>query len=167
ERFRLHFPDREFSLSAWLHAYPGTAETAQFLNDNKGIPIRITNEDLDQIAAGHGVTKVYYLPKPDFRDLASGELQTLVSTRLEPGVDPLIEADRRGATVAVLRLYKQPRLLGEILAVDRDKRLVQISLGTDGAVRRGQRFRISRDGKYLGLIEVTNKIGRASCRERG
>ena len=31
-------------------------------------------------------------------------METLVSTRLDPGVDPVVEADRRGAILAILRL---------------------------------------------------------------
>jgi len=31
-------------------------------------------------------------------------VETLVSTRLDPGVDPVVEADRRGAILAIVRL---------------------------------------------------------------
>ena len=33
-------------------------------------------------------------------------VDTLVSTRLGPGVDPIIEADRRGGIVAIIRIGK-------------------------------------------------------------
>jgi hypothetical protein len=36
--------------------------------------------------------------------LALAGVETLVSTRLEPGVDPVVEADRRGAILAIVRL---------------------------------------------------------------
>lgn len=69
------------------------------------IPIGFTEEDFDQVGAGNFVTKVIYLPDPEFQDLAvAGGLQTLVSTRLDPGVDPIVEADRRGVILAIVRI---------------------------------------------------------------
>jgi hypothetical protein len=50
------------------------------------------------------VTKVIYLPDPEFQDLALAGVETLVSTRLDPGVDPIAEADRRGSILAILRI---------------------------------------------------------------
>ena len=45
-----------------------------------------------------------YLPEPDFQDLALAGVETLVSTRLDPGLDPIVEADRRGSILAVVRV---------------------------------------------------------------
>ena len=45
-----------------------------------------------------------YLPDPEFQELALAGVETLVSTRLDPGVDPIVEADRRGAILAIIRL---------------------------------------------------------------
>ena len=67
------------------------------------IPIQFTEEDFDQVAAANFVTKVIYVPDPEYQELAAG-VDTLVSTRLDPGVDPIVEADRRGAILAILRL---------------------------------------------------------------
>jgi hypothetical protein len=50
------------------------------------------------------VSKVIYLPDPEFQEMALAGVETLVSTRLDPGVDPITEADRRGAILAVIRL---------------------------------------------------------------
>ena len=36
--------------------------------------------------------------------MALAGVDTLVSTRLDPGVDPIVEADRRGAILAIMRL---------------------------------------------------------------
>jgi len=47
---------------------------------------------------------VIYLPDPEFQELAVAGVETLVSTRLDPGVDPIVEADRRGAILAVVRI---------------------------------------------------------------
>jgi hypothetical protein len=68
------------------------------------IPVQFTDEDLDQVIAGNYVTKVIYLPDPEFQELALAGVQELVSTRLDPGVDPIAEADRRGAILAILRV---------------------------------------------------------------
>jgi hypothetical protein len=82
---------------------PTTPRSEAFLAHN-AIPIQFTEEDLDQVLAGNFVTKVIYLPDPEFQELALAGVETLVSTRLDPGVDPIVEADRRGAILAVIRL---------------------------------------------------------------
>ena len=68
------------------------------------IPIQFTQEDFDQVAAANYVTKVIYVPDPEHQELALAGVDTLVSTRLDPGVDPITEADRRGAILAILRI---------------------------------------------------------------
>ncbi|MCA9188343.1 MAG: hypothetical protein KDA99_22100, partial [Planctomycetales bacterium] len=80
-----------------------TPRTAAFLAHN-AIPVQFTEDDLDQVAVGNFVTKVIYLPDPEFQELAEANVETLVSTRLDPGVDPIEEADRRGSILAVLRI---------------------------------------------------------------
>src|SRR5262245_31290664 len=82
---------------------PTTPRSEAFLAHN-AIPIQFTEEDFDQVLAGNFVTKVIYLPDPEFQELALAGVETLVSTRLEPGVDPITEADRRGSILAVVRL---------------------------------------------------------------
>ena len=77
--------------------------TEAFLAHN-AIPVQFTEEDFDQVLQGNFVTKVIYLPDPEFQELALAGVETLVSTRLEPGVDPIVEADRRGAILAIVRL---------------------------------------------------------------
>jgi len=86
-----------------LEIGPTTPRTEAFLAHN-AIPIQFTEEDFDQVLAGNFVTKVIYLPDPEFQELALAGVETLVSTRLDPGVDPITEADRRGSIMAVLRL---------------------------------------------------------------
>ena len=69
------------------------------------IPVGFTEEDFDQVGAGNFVTKAIYLPDAEYQDLAvAGGLQTLVSTRLDPGVDPIVEADKRGTIMAIIRI---------------------------------------------------------------
>jgi len=80
-----------------------TPRTAAYLAHN-AIPIQFTPEDFDQVLAGNFVTKVIYLPDPEFQELALSGVETLVSTRLDPGVDPIAEADHRGSIMAILRM---------------------------------------------------------------
>ena len=82
---------------------PTLARTAAFLNHN-AIPVQFTEEDFDQVLSGNFVTKVIYLPDPEFQELAVAGAETLVSTRLDPGIDPIVEANRRGAILAIVRV---------------------------------------------------------------
>ncbi|MBN2023710.1 MAG: hypothetical protein JW809_13065 [Pirellulales bacterium] len=86
-----------------LEVAPAMPRTSAFLAHN-AIPVQLTEEDLDQVLTGNYVTKVIYLPDPEFQELALAGVETLVSTRLDPGVDPIAEADRRGAILAIVRL---------------------------------------------------------------
>lgn len=84
-----------------IEVAPSTPATDAFLTHNP-IPIQFTQEDFDQVRASNFVTKVIYLPDPKYQELAIPE--TLVSTRLEPGVDPIREADDRGTILLIVRL---------------------------------------------------------------
>ncbi|MEM6468745.1 MAG: hypothetical protein AAF802_04195 [Planctomycetota bacterium] len=77
--------------------------TGAYLAHNS-IPIQFDEEDFDQVVTGNFVTKVLYLPDPDFQGPALAGIDTLVSTRLDPGIDPIVEADRRGSILAIIRL---------------------------------------------------------------
>ena len=67
--------------------------------------MQFTAEDFDQVVdGGNFVTKVIYLPDPKYQELAVSGVETLVSTRLEPGVDPILEADKRGTILLIVRL---------------------------------------------------------------
>lgn len=86
-----------------IEVAPSTPATDAYLTHNP-IPAQFTEEDFDQVTAGNFVTKVVYLPDPKYQELAIAGVETLVSTRLEPGVDPILEADRRGTILMVIRL---------------------------------------------------------------
>ncbi len=77
--------------------------TAAYLAHN-AIAIQFTEDDLDQALSSNFVTKVIYLPDPEFQGEAISGIDTLVSNRLEPGLDPIVEADRRGSILAIVRL---------------------------------------------------------------
>jgi hypothetical protein len=99
-----NIPGREgLTLYPTLQIYPADPTTDAYLSHNS-VPIEITVEDLDQVESNNFVTKVIYLPAPRFQDLAIPGVETLVSTRLDPGVDPVAEAARRGTIMAVLRM---------------------------------------------------------------
>jgi hypothetical protein len=86
-----------------LEVAPVTPRTDAYLAHSP-IPVQFTEEDFDQVLSGNFVTKVIYLPDPEFQELALAGVETLVSTRLAPGVDPIAEADRRGSILAILRI---------------------------------------------------------------
>jgi hypothetical protein len=97
-------PGREgVELYPTLEVGPAVPRTEAYLAHN-AIPVVFTEEDFDQVESGNYVTKVIYLPDPEFQELALAGVETLVSTRLDPGVDPIVEADKQGAILAVVRL---------------------------------------------------------------
>jgi hypothetical protein len=86
-----------------LEVVPAKVKTATFLA-HSAVPVVFTEEDFEQVAAGNFVVKVIYLPDPQFQDLAATGPDEVVSSRLEPGVDPIVEAKRRGSILLVVRL---------------------------------------------------------------
>jgi len=70
------------------------------------VPVTFSNEDFDQAVDGNLVVKVIYLPDRDNQDFVTvaGGIEELVSTRLEPGADPVAEAQRRGTVLAIINL---------------------------------------------------------------
>ena len=86
-----------------LEIAPTMARTQAFLAHNS-IPVEFTDNDFDQVLSGNFITKVVYLPNPEFQGLAMAGVGTLVNTQLEPGVDPIVEASNRGAILAVIRM---------------------------------------------------------------
>jgi hypothetical protein len=77
--------------------------TGAYLAHNS-VPLQFSEEDFDQVLTGNFVTIVIYLPDPEFQGPAIAGIDTLVSTRLDPGIDPIVEADRRGSILAIIRL---------------------------------------------------------------
>jgi hypothetical protein len=96
-----HHPGVE--LYPTLEVVPAKAKTCTFLA-HSAVPVSFTEEDFEQVAAGNFVVKVIYLPDPQFQDLAATGPDEVVSSRLEPGVDPIHEALRRGSILLVVRL---------------------------------------------------------------
>jgi len=111
-----------------LEVGPSTPRTEAFLAHN-AIPVQFSREDFDQILSGNFVTKVIYLPDPEFQELALAGVGTLVSTRLDPGVDPIEEADRRGAILAILRVGNKDEQLPSDVA--EEDAITQVSYRED------------------------------------
>jgi RNA polymerase sigma factor (sigma-70 family) len=84
-----------------IEVSPANPKTATFLA-HACVPIAFTDEDFDQAANNNIVVKVIYLPERDNDTVA--DIDEVVSPRLEPGVDPVAEARRRGSILAVVRL---------------------------------------------------------------
>lgn len=87
-----------------LEVAPATMKTATYLA-HSSVPLNFTDEDFEQVIAGNLLVKVIYLPDPQYQDLAAvaGPAE-VISTRLEPGVDPVAEARRRGEVLLVVRM---------------------------------------------------------------
>jgi len=127
---------------------PAVNRTEAYLSHN-AIPIQFTEEDLDQVLSGNFVTKVIFLPDPEFQELAVAGVQELVSTRLDPGQDPIIEADRQGAIMAIIRIGNKdlevPGAEGELV----DGGMIEGSSLYQGAV--GAQYGIPITGTPIGL----------------
>jgi hypothetical protein len=86
-----------------MEVVPANPKTEAFLA-HSAVPISFTDEDFKQIAEGNYLVKVIYLPDPQFQDVAGTGTDEILSTRLEPGADPIQEALRRGCILVVLRM---------------------------------------------------------------
>jgi hypothetical protein len=97
-------PNREgMELYPTIEVASVTPRTAAFLEHN-AVPIQFTPDDFEQVAAGNFVTKAIYLPNPEYQLPSVAGVDTIISTRLDQGVDPIVEADRRGSILAVIRV---------------------------------------------------------------
>jgi hypothetical protein len=120
-----------------LEVAPVTPRTDAFLA-HAPIPVQFTEEDFDQVLSGNFVTKVIYLPDPEFQELALSGVETLVSTRLDPGVDPIAEADRRGSILAIVRVGNKDLRTSSGMANYRSGGVIHASYQADGSVAPAQ-----------------------------
>ncbi len=86
-----------------LEVEPGNHKTEAFLA-HSSVPVEFTDEDFKQVAEGNYVVKVIYLPDPQYQDVAGTGTDEIVSTRLEPGQDPVQEALHRGSILLIIRM---------------------------------------------------------------
>jgi hypothetical protein len=85
-----------------LEVVPCNPKTEAFLA-HSAVPLDFTPEDFQEVSEGKYLVKVIYLPDPQFQEIAAGP-EEIVSTRLEPGADPIMEAQRRGSILLVIRM---------------------------------------------------------------
>jgi hypothetical protein len=87
-----------------LEVVPANQRALTFLA-HSSVPVSFTPDDFRMVACGNYVVKVIYLPDPQYQDIAvGGGLCELISTQLEPGVDPIAEACKRGSILLIVRL---------------------------------------------------------------
>jgi hypothetical protein len=86
-----------------LEVVPSNYKTDAFIA-HSAVPVFFSDEDFDQVASGNFLVKVIYLPFPQYQDIAVAGPDEIVSTRLEPGLDPIQEACKRGNILLVVRL---------------------------------------------------------------
>jgi hypothetical protein len=87
-----------------LEVVPTNSRTNEFLS-HAAVPLIFTDDDFDQVTSGNYVIKVIYLPDPRNQDLANpGVAGEVVSTKLEPGVDPIAQAQSLGSILLVIRM---------------------------------------------------------------
>jgi len=81
-----------------------TPRTRAYL-DHNAIPVKFSEADFDQVQNGNFVTKVIFLPSQKYQNLAlAGGVDTIVNTQLPAGADPIVEAQNRGAILAVVQI---------------------------------------------------------------
>ncbi len=100
------------SLYPTLEVRAAHPNTMSYLAHNT-VPVEITNEDLEHIRGNNMVTKVIYLPDPQYQARAVAGVETLVSTTLDPGIDPVAQAERMGTIMVVLRVGNKEMALDE------------------------------------------------------
>lgn len=93
----------ELEVYPTMEVVPSSPRTEAFLS-HSSVPVEFTAEDFKQIVDGNYVVKVIYLPDPQFQDVASTGTDEILSTRLEPGADPIQEARRRGSILLIIRM---------------------------------------------------------------
>lgn len=87
-----------------LEVVEACTETEAYLG-HYAIPVEFTDEDFKEALGGKLVVKITYVPKTE-PNRKNPEVDTIVSTKLGPGVDPIEEAARRGRILAMVRLTK-------------------------------------------------------------
>jgi hypothetical protein len=106
-RYRLkltNIPGRPgLELYPTLEVVPANHKAEAFLA-HSSVPLEFTDEDFKQVAEGNYIIKVVYLPDPQFQDVAGTGTDEILSTRLEPGQDPIQEALRRGSILLIIRM---------------------------------------------------------------
>ena len=94
-----------------LEVMVANAKTQDFLS-HSAVPLSFTDDDFKQVAEGNYLVKVIYLPDPAYQDQAGTGIEEILSTRLDPGTDPVKEARSRGTVLLVIRMGNVEQELG-------------------------------------------------------
>jgi hypothetical protein len=95
------YPGRELfpTIEVIDRLYPPPGQERKF-----PIPIELTAEDLELALAGHFITRVIYVEDPQQALPVVGQAEHPSWYDVGPGANPLLEADRLGRPVAILRM---------------------------------------------------------------
>jgi hypothetical protein len=103
--YRLKLTDeqdtRHRELLATMEIQNREPRTEAFLQ-KRAIPVNFDDDEIDRAFDGNPITKVVYLPHEESSESPRVGIETLVNSR--PIVDPIAEAKRRGAVIAIIRL---------------------------------------------------------------
>ncbi|HUQ68109.1 MAG TPA: hypothetical protein VM165_01215 [Planctomycetaceae bacterium] len=110
------------NVSSSLDVPESAAHAAAFLKHN-AVPMQLTVDDIVTIAAGNPLTKVAYLPPTTETATTAAAVETIASSRLDPGLDAVEEAKKRGTVLAVWRIesLRKATPLDADAAVNEDK----------------------------------------------
>lgn len=67
--------------------------------------VSLSNEDLERVVSGETVTRIFYLPSGAENE-TERRIETLLSSKLDPALDPFEEVAKRGTTVGVMKLSR-------------------------------------------------------------
>lgn len=95
--------DESQLLQATLEVRSETEAAQKYLTNN-ALPLEFTGEDIQQVQGGRLVSKVIYLEQ----ESAVSAIETIVSTRLDPGIDPVTAAQNQGTVLMIVRMSKVP-----------------------------------------------------------
>jgi len=94
----------DLTLYPTLEVLPSTLKSATFLA-HSSVPVAFTDQDFEQVASNNFLIKVVYLPDPQYQDIAAiGQPSEISTAQLDPGVDPVVEAQKRGTVLLIIRM---------------------------------------------------------------
>ncbi len=97
----------ELQMSVAVAVWRINPETERFLR-LQAVPLKLTTEDIERAALGDSVQKAVYLPHEDHH-----RAETIVSSRLDPGVNVQAEAWQRGHVLVGLMISPYPKASAE------------------------------------------------------
>jgi len=154
-------PGRELTIYPTLEVAPVHPSTERYLT-HSSVPIGLSVEDLDQVQTNNFLTKVIYLPDPKFAELAIAGVEELVSTRLDPGDDPVARAEAQGTILAILRVgnmdLEMPSPQQQAAAIDAGGNIRQVAYSQADGDQQEFVPPLPIAGTQAGMISVPNAM---------